>query len=70
MSIIDGITLTPISLFPIKASDAKINKRLEICNTCSNKKTYLGKVDYCGLCKCPLRSATYLEHKKCPDLKW
>jgi hypothetical protein len=43
--------------------------RLDICNKCEYKITYMS-IDACGKCNCPLGGKTTLAYANCPDNRW
>jgi hypothetical protein len=45
------------------------NKRMSVCNSCSEKKMILG-VEVCGLCNCPLIAKTRAPENSCGLKKW
>lgn len=50
-----------------RASEAVIESRLKICQTCEHFKV---KGSRCKLCHCFMKLKTELEHAKCPIHKW
>lgn len=51
----------------------KAKHRIEICNSCENRKQNTTLIDfyYCGLCGCPLDKKIFAPDKNsCPENKW
>jgi hypothetical protein len=47
------------------------SKRIEVCNTCPNKKEMDGIRNICSLCGCMLKSKVFTEEMgQCPDNRW
>jgi hypothetical protein len=47
------------------------SKRIEVCNTCPNKKEMDGVRNICSLCGCMLKSKVFTEEMgQCPDNRW
>ena len=50
--------------------------RLEVCNSCPNKKKGLGSMNICGICSCPISindtpvGKTYTKVNDCPEKRW
>lgn len=58
-----------IALDPNRDQAELAQERIQVCDTCENKKTdpYL----HCGLCGCPLQGKIYTPVTKgCPDGRW
>ena len=47
------------------------SKRIEVCNTCPNKKEVDGVRNVCSLCGCMLKSKVFTQEMgQCPDNRW
>tara|TARA_R110000868_G_scaffold175399_1_gene412428 strand:+ start:528 stop:803 length:276 start_codon:yes stop_codon:yes gene_type:complete len=56
--------LDKVGLLPEQVK-AKVEKRLEVCNTCSYAEKIEDKLSKCGYCGCPLPHAAFSPSKSC-----
>ena len=60
-----------ISFNPNNEQNELASKRIEVCNTCENKKKNVIGANYCGLCGCALKAKVFTPVKNaCPAGKW
>ena len=56
---------------PNNTKNELASKRIEVCNTCPNKKEMDGVRNICSLCGCMLKSKVFTEEMgQCPDNRW
>ena len=56
---------------PNNTKNELASKRIEVCNTCPNKKEIDGVRNICSLCGCMLKSKVFTEEMgQCPDNRW
>lgn len=56
---------------PTNTKNELASKRIEVCNTCPNKKEMDGVRNICSLCGCMLKSKVFTEEMgQCPDNRW
>jgi len=56
---------------PNNTKNELASKRIEVCNSCPNKKEMDGVRNICSLCGCMLKSKVFTEEMgQCPDNRW
>ena len=56
---------------PNNTKNELASKRIEVCNTCPNKKEMDGVRNICSLCGCMLKSKVFTDSMgQCPDNRW
>ena len=56
---------------PNNTKNELASKRIEVCNTCPNKKEMDGVKNICSLCGCMLKSKVFTDSMgQCPDNRW
>jgi len=56
---------------PNNTKNELASKRIEVCNTCPNKKEMDGVKNICALCGCMLKSKVFTDSMgQCPDNRW
>jgi len=60
-----------IAFNPNNEQNELASKRIEVCNSCENKKKNVIGANYCGLCGCALKAKVFTPVKNaCPAGKW